>query len=135
MPYGEQTLWPDHCVQSSHGATFHARLKTDKARMVVRKGMKPAIDSYSAFYENDRVTSTGLSGYLRNRGVTRTGLVGLATDFCVFYTAMDARREGFDVILVEDGCRAIDLDGSLAVAMKAMTDVGVMVALASDLMS
>tara|TARA_Y100001960_G_C14726277_1_gene855089 strand:- start:1635 stop:1928 length:294 start_codon:yes stop_codon:yes gene_type:complete len=97
--------------------------------------MKPAIDSYSAFYENDRVTSTGLSGYLRNLGVTRTGLVGLATDFCVFYTAMDARREGFDVILVEDGCRAIDLDGSLAVAMKAMTDVGVMVALASDLMS
>lgn len=125
MPYGPQVLWPDHCVQGTPGAEFHPDLIWTKAELVIRKGFLPAIDSYSAFYENDRRTPTGLSGYLRTRGFQRLLLCGLATDFCVFYSAMDARREGFDVILVEDACRAIDLDGSLAAAMRAMAEAGV----------
>jgi nicotinamidase/pyrazinamidase len=125
LAYGPQTLWPDHCVQATPGAAFHADLRLPQAELVIRKGFRPAIDSYSAFFENDRRTPTGLAGYLRDRGLERLFLVGLATDFCVHYSAIDARRLGFAVVLVEDGCRAIDLDGSLASAMGAMAAAGV----------
>lgn len=125
LAYGQQVLWPDHCVQGSAGAAFHPDLIWTKAEMVIRKGFIPTIDSYSAFYENDRTTPTGLSGYLRTRGFNRLILCGLATDFCVFYSAIDARREGFDVLLAEDACRAIDLGGSLAAAKSAMAEAGV----------
>lgn len=127
MAYGEQTLWPDHCVQGTPGAAFHPDLETRFAEMVIRKGYDAAIDSYSAFYENDRSTPTGLTGYLRTRGFRRVVLVGLATDYCVHYSGLDARREGFDVVLVEDGCRAIDLAGSLARARAEMDEAGVVV--------
>jgi len=123
--YGPQTLWPDHCVQASEGAAFHPHLRLPRAELVIRKGFRPAVDSYSAFYENDRKTPTGLSGYLRERGFTRVFLAGLATDFCVHYSALDARREGFAAVLIEDACRAIDLAGSLSVAMRAMAAAGV----------
>jgi nicotinamidase/pyrazinamidase len=116
VAYGEQTLWPDHCVQRSPGAEFHPALQTDRAELIVRKGFRSQIDSYSAFYENDRQTTTGLSGYLRERGFSRLFFAGLATDFCVRYSAEDARREGFEAVVIEDACRAIDLDGSLAAA-------------------
>lgn len=125
MPYGPQVLWPDHCVQGSEGARFHPALDTDRAEMVVRKGYRSAIDSYSAFFENDRTTPTGLEGYLRTRGIPDLVMVGLATDFCVHYSAVDAARLGFDVTVRMDLCRAIDLDGSLAAAETAMTDAGV----------
>jgi nicotinamidase/pyrazinamidase len=125
MPYGDQVLWPDHCVQGSKGAEFHPRLSTDAADLVIRKGFRGAIDSYSAFFENDRETPTGLAGYLRERGATKLVLTGLATDFCVYYSAIDAIRHGFAVTLVTDACRAIDLDGSLAAAMEDMTAQGV----------
>ncbi len=120
-PYGVQTLWPDHCVQGTPGAEFHAGLETDRAELVIRKGFRGAIDSYSAFYENDNETPTGLGGYLRERGFKRLFLTGLATDFCVAYSALDGRREGFDVFVIEDACRAIDMDGSLAAAWERMT--------------
>ena len=120
MPYGRQTLWPDHCVQGTSGAAFHPQLKTDLAELVIRKGFRPTIDSYSAFYENDRRTPTGLAGYLRERGLRRIFLVGLATDFCVRYSAVDARRLGFTTLLIEAGCRAIDLAGSLEAARAEM---------------
>jgi nicotinamidase/pyrazinamidase len=125
MPYGQQTLWPDHCVQGTSGAAFHPQLKTDRAELVIRKGFRPEIDSYSAFYENDRRTPTGLAGYLRERGMRRIFLTGLATDFCVHYSAIDARRLGFDVVLIEAGCRAIDLAGSLQAGWEAMAAAGV----------
>jgi nicotinamidase/pyrazinamidase len=125
MPYGQQTLWPDHCIQGSAGAAFHPRLETTRAELVIRKGFRPEIDSYSAFYENDRRTPTGLAGYLRERGLQRIFMAGLATDYCVHYSAVDARRLGFDTVLVEAGCRAIDLAGSLDAAWAAMTDAGV----------
>jgi len=125
MPYGQQTLWPDHCVQGSPGAAFHPRLKTERAELVIRKGFRGEIDSYSAFYENDRRTPTGLAGYLRERGLRRIFLAGLATDFCVYYSAVDARRLGFDVVLIEAGCRAIDLAGSLDAAWAEMATAGV----------
>jgi nicotinamidase/pyrazinamidase len=125
MPYGAQTLWPDHCVQGTPGAGFHPRLDTQRAELVIRKGFRPEIDSYSAFYENDRSTPTGLAGYLRERGFGRVFLAGLATDFCVHYSAADARRLGFDVVLIEAGCRAIDLAGSLDAAWAGMADAGV----------
>jgi nicotinamidase/pyrazinamidase len=125
MPYGQQTLWPDHCVQGAPGATFHPQLVTERAELVIRKGGRPEIDSYSAFYENDRRTPTGLAGYLRERGVRRIFLAGLATDFCVYYSAMDARRLGFDTVLIEAGCRAIDLAGSLDAAWAGMAAAGV----------
>jgi nicotinamidase/pyrazinamidase len=125
LAYGPQTLWPDHCVQESAGAAFHPDLHLPHAELVIRKGFRPAVDSYSAFYENDRRTPTGLAGYLRERGLTRVFLTGLATDFCVHYSAVDARRIGFDVVLVEDACRAIDLEGSLAAAMRSMAEAGV----------
>ena len=125
MPYGQQTLWPDHCVQETSGAAFHRGLALPRAELVVRKGFRREIDSYSAFYENDRRTPTGLAGYLRERGLSRIFLVGLATDFCVHYSALDARRHGFAAVLVEDGCRGIDLAGSLAEAMRNMEASGV----------
>lgn len=125
MPYGPQVLWPDHCIQGSTGANFHADLNTDAADLIVRKGYNPAIDSYSAFFENDRKTPTGLDGYLQNRGITTLTMVGLATDFCVQYSALDAASLGFDVTVLEGACRAIDLDGSLASARAAMQSAGV----------
>jgi nicotinamidase/pyrazinamidase len=125
MPYGLQTLWPDHCVQGTSGAAFHPQLATERAELVIRKGFRREIDSYSAFFENDRRTPTGLAGYLRERGLKRVFLAGLATDFCVHYSAVDARRLGFDTVLVEAGCRAIDLGGSLAAAWVAMAEAGV----------
>jgi nicotinamidase/pyrazinamidase len=125
MPYGQQTLWPDHCVQGTSGAGFHPMLQTDRAELVIRKGFRPEIDSYSAFYENDRRTPTGLAGYLRERGIRRIFLAGLATDFCVYYSAIDARRLGFEAVLLEAGCRAIDLAGSLETAHQAMAAAGV----------
>jgi nicotinamidase/pyrazinamidase len=125
MPYGPQVLWPDHCVQGTAGAAFHPELLADRAELIIRKGFRGAIDSYSAFYENDRRTPTGLAGYLHERGFKRIFLVGLATDFCVHYSAIDARREGFEAVVVEAGCRAIDLAGSLAAAWATMGDAGV----------
>ena len=120
MPYGPQVLWPVHCVQGSEGAAFHKGLATDPADLVIRKGFRAEIDSYSAFFENDHKTPTGLEGYLRTRGVTHLTFVGLATDFCVAYSAIDAARLGFSATVREDLCRAIDLDGSLAAARDSM---------------
>jgi nicotinamidase/pyrazinamidase len=125
MPYGRQTLWPDHCVQGTTGAAFHPQLATDRAELIVRKGFRREIDSYSAFYENDRRTPTGLAGYSRERELKRIFMVGLATDYCVHYSAVDARRLGFDAIVVETACRAIDLAGSLAAAWTSMHEAGV----------
>jgi nicotinamidase/pyrazinamidase len=125
MPYGRQTLWPDHCIQGTSGSAFHPQLQTQRAELVIRKGFRPEIDSYSAFHENDRRTPTGLAGYLRERGLRRIFLVGLATDYCVYYSAVDARRLGFDAVLVEAGCRAIDLAGSLDAAWVGMAEAGV----------
>jgi nicotinamidase/pyrazinamidase len=125
MSYGPQVLWPDHCVQGTPGADFHSELLVDRAELIIRKGFRGAIDSYSAFYENDRRTPTGLAGYLRERGFKRIFLAGLATDFCVHYSAVDARREGFEAFVIEAGCRAIDLAGSLDAAWATMGDAGV----------
>ncbi|PQO23023.1 bifunctional nicotinamidase/pyrazinamidase [Rhodobacteraceae bacterium WD3A24] len=128
MPYGEQVLWPDHCIQGSRGAAFHPDLRTDPAQLVIRKGFRPAIDSYSAFFENDHTTRTGLEGYLRERGVERLTVAGLATDFCVKFSALDAARLGFEVTVPEHACRGIDLDGSLAAARDEMRGAGVVLA-------
>jgi nicotinamidase/pyrazinamidase len=125
MPYGPQTLWPDHCIQGTAGAAFHRQLETGRAELVIRKGFRREIDSYSAFFENDRRTPTGLAGYLRERGLRRIFLAGLATDYCVYYSAADARRLGFEAVVVEAGCRAIDLAGSLDAAWAAMAEAGV----------
>jgi nicotinamidase/pyrazinamidase len=127
-PYGPQVLWPDHCVQGTSGAAFHPDLDPTRAELIVRKGYRRTIDSYSAFYENDHATPTGLGGYLRERGFDHVFLCGLATDFCVAYSALDARREGFAVTVIEDACRAIDLDGSLRSQMDAMRAAGVTMA-------
>ena len=128
MPYGPQVLWPDHCIQGTHGAAFHAHLHVDRADLIIRKGYNPAIDSYSAFFENDKTTPTGLEGYLRTRGITTLTLVGLATDFCVNYSAVDAAKLGFDVTVNLDLCRAIDFDGSLDAAKEGMAQAGVTLA-------
>lgn len=128
MDYGPQTLWPDHCVQGTKGAAFHDDLDWTRAELVIRKGFRPAIDSYSAFFENDRATPTGLGGYLRERGIRDLTLVGLATDFCVAYSALDAVRLGFSVTVVMEACRAIDLGGSLAAMTDEMRRAGVVVA-------
>jgi nicotinamidase/pyrazinamidase len=125
LSYGQQTLWPDHCVQGTPGAALHSELLTDQAELILRKGFRSEIDSYSAFYENDRVTPTGLAGHLRERGFRRVFLVGLATDYCVHYSAVDARRLGFDAVVIESDCRAIDLAGSLAAAWTRMAEAGV----------
>jgi nicotinamidase/pyrazinamidase len=128
MPYGTQTLWPDHCVQGTPGAAFHPRLNADRADLIIRKGFRTGIDSYSAFFENDRTTPTGLEGYLRTRGITAVTLVGLATDYCVNYSAVDAARLGFAVHVDTALCRGIDLGGSLTAALAGMRDAGVCVA-------
>lgn len=125
FPYGPQTLWPDHCIQGTAGAAFHPALALPRAELVLRKGFRPAIDSYSAFLENDRRTATGLAAYLRERGLKRLFLAGLALDFCVAYSALDGREAGFEVVVLEDACRAIDLNGSLAAARQAMAAAGV----------
>ncbi|MFN4202181.1 MAG: bifunctional nicotinamidase/pyrazinamidase [Tabrizicola sp.] len=125
MPYGPQVLWPTHCVIGTEGAAFHPDLRTDAAQLVIRKGFRPQIDSYSAFFENDRITATGLEGYLKTRGVTSVTLVGLATDYCVAYSALDAARLGFRVTVLEGATRAIDLNGSLAEARDKMGAAGV----------
>ena len=124
-PYGPQVLWPDHCVQGTPGAEFHAEMQIPHAGLVVRKGIHREIDSYSAFYENDRKTPTGLVGALRERGLSRVFLAGLAFDFCVRYSAEDARRQGFDVFVVEDACRGIDIDGSVAATRASLAGIGV----------
>ncbi len=125
MPYGPQVLWPVHCVVGSPGAAFHPALRTDAAHLILRKGFRPEIDSYSAFYENDHRTPTGLDGWLRGLGITEVTLVGLATDYCVAYSAIDAARHGFGVRVLEGACRAIDLNGSLARARADMAAAGV----------
>ena len=131
--YGEQVLWPDHCVQGTPGAAFHPDLDTSQAELILRKGFRREIDSYSAFFENDHRTRTGLSGFLRERGFRRLFLAGLATDFCVKWSALDARREGFGVVVLEDACRGIDLDGSLARAREEMRQAGVALTTAAAL--
>ncbi|SEW41057.1 nicotinamidase/pyrazinamidase [Cognatiyoonia koreensis] len=127
MPYGPQVLWPDHCIQGSAGADFHKDLRVD-GDLIIRKGFNPQIDSYSAFFENDHTTPTGLEGYLRTRAITDLTLVGLALDFCVNYSAVDAAKLGFNVTVRQDLCRAIDFDGSLDAARAGMADAGVTLA-------
>jgi nicotinamidase/pyrazinamidase len=130
VAYGQQILWPDHCVQGTTGAQFHDGLQIPHAELVLRKGFRSTIDSYSAFYENDRKTPTGLAGYLRERGLTRIFVAGLAFDFCVRYSAEDARREGFSVTVIEDACRGIDVEGSVAATRESFAALGVATALA-----
>ena len=125
MPYGDQVLWPDHCVQGSKGAEFHPDLNIEQANAIIRKGSDPRIDSYSAFFENDRKTPTGLDGYFKSLEIENINLVGLATDFCVNYSAQDAANLGYKVSVLEKMCRAIDLNGSLAAAKSEMQDCGV----------
>jgi nicotinamidase/pyrazinamidase len=123
--YGAQTLWPDHCVQVTRGADFHPDLKLTRAELILRKGFRREIDSYSAFFENDRKTATGLAGYLRERGLRRVFLAGLAYDFCVGYSALDALRLGFEAVVLKDACRAIDLNGSVAEMEREFAKAGV----------
>jgi nicotinamidase/pyrazinamidase len=125
LSYGTQTLWPDHCVQSSKGAEFHADLHLPQAELILRKGYDPGVDSYSAFFENDHATPTGLAGYLAERALTRVFLAGLAYDYCVAYSALDARRMGLQAYVLRDACRAIDLDGSAAAAEAEFARTGV----------
>jgi nicotinamidase/pyrazinamidase len=125
MPYGPQTLWPDHCIQGSAGAAFHPNLNRTHAELIIRKGFRTAIDSYSAFFENDHKTPTGLGGYLKERGIRKITLVGLATDFCVAYSALDGVKLGFETTVRLDACRAIDLGGSLAAMLTKMKESGV----------
>ena len=127
VSYGEQILWPDHCVQGTRGADFHTDLDVPHAELVLRKGFRTAIDSYSAFFENDRRTPTGLVAYLKERRFQRVTLCGLATDFCVFYSALDGRQAGFEVTVVTDACRGIDVDGSQARAMRSMNEAGIII--------
>lgn len=125
LAYGAQTLWPPHCVQGMVGADFHPGLYLPQAELIMRKGFQPEIDSYSVFFENDRTTPTGLASYLRERGLTRVFLAGLAYDYCVGYSALDARRLGFPAVVVRDACRAIDLDGSVAAMETQFAEAGV----------
>jgi len=125
LPYGEQVLWPDHCVQGTVGAEFHSELKLPHAQLIIRKGCNPDIDSYSAFLEADRRTTTGLAGYLKERDIDTVYMVGLALDFCVMFSALDARAAGFNAFVLLDACRAIDMEGSLAAAMERMQTAGV----------
>ena len=128
MPYGPQVLWPDHCIQASAGADFHPSLNTDRADAIIRKGMNPAVDSYSAFFENDKTTATGLAGLLNGRGCNDLTMVGLATDYCVAWSALDGAAQGFKVEVVLPACRAIDLDGSLDAALANMRAAGISLA-------
>jgi nicotinamidase/pyrazinamidase len=133
LSYGPQTLWPDHCVQGSAGAEFHSSLKLPQAELILRKGFRPEIDSYSAFFENDRATATGLASYLGERGIERVFFAGLAYDFCVGFSALDARRLGLPAVIVRDACRAIDLNGSVARMEAEFAAVGVEVVDSSEL--
>ena len=133
LSYGQQVLWPDHCVQGSSGAAVHPLLDTDGSELILRKGFRASIDSYSAFFENDHTTPTGLEGYLRGRGFERLFLGGLATDFCVGFSALDARGSGFDVYLIDDACGGIDRDGSLTSMCEQMEAVGVRTVNSADL--
>jgi nicotinamidase/pyrazinamidase len=135
LAYGPQVLWPDHCVQGTRGAALHDGLDLPHAQLILRKGHHPKVDSYSAFVEADRKTKTGLAAWLRAKGVTRVFVCGLATDFCVAWTAEDARRAGFRAVVVEDACRAIDLDGSLAAAWKRLARAGVRRVASADIVS
>lgn len=134
LSYGQQVLWPDHCVQGTDDAALHKDLKVPKAQLILRKGFHPQVDSYSAFEEADQKTSTGLAGYLKQRGIKTVFVAGLATDFCVAWTALDAKRLGFETYVVEDACRAIDLNGSLEVAWKKMKAKGVKRIQSSDIL-
>ena len=125
LSYGEQTLWPDHCIQGSDGAAFHPDLQTNGAALVIRKGMHPGIDSYSAFCENDKTTTTGLTGYLRQLGIKRVFCAGLAFDYCVRFTAEDAVKENFKTVVIEDACRAIDMDNSADAARTSFNQMGI----------
>ncbi|MBO1039739.1 bifunctional nicotinamidase/pyrazinamidase [Brucella pituitosa] len=125
MAYGPQTLWPDHCVQGTHGANFHPDLQWTRAQLVIRKGFRIGVDSYSSFYENDRKTPTGLSGYLRDREIGSLTIAGLATDFCVAYSALDAAAHGFQVRVRLDACRGIDIGGSMNTMLEKMQKAGV----------
>jgi nicotinamidase/pyrazinamidase len=133
LPYGTQVLWPDHCVQGTEGAMLHKSLDIPHAELIIRKGYRRDVDSYSAFLEADKKTQTGLGGYLKQRGLKRVFLAGLATDFCVGWSAQDARRQGFDALVIEDACRGIDAQGSLAKAWAAMKAAGVKRIQSSDL--
>lgn len=135
LKYGEQILWPDHCIQGSEGAAFHPGLHVDRGELIIRKGFRTEIDSYSAFFENDQQTPTGLTGYLRERGIKTLYLVGLATDFCVHWSAVDGRQQGFDVYVVREATRAIDSNGSLDHAMRRMREVGAQIVTADDVRS
>jgi len=135
VSYGTQVLWPDHCVQGTAGAAFRDDLHIDRAELVLRKGYHRDIDSYSAFYENDRKTRTGLAGYLRERGFARVFLAGLAYDFCVRYSAEDAKREGFEAIVIEDACRGIDVDGSMAATRALFATLGVRSVMANEIVA
>jgi len=126
LDYGTQVLWPDHCVQGSRGADFHSAADLSRVQVIIRKGFNPHLDSYSAFFENDKKTPTGLAGYLKERGIRRLFLAGLAYDFCVLWSAQDAHRCGFEVVVLRDACRAIDLDGSGAAATAGLQEVGAM---------
>lgn len=132
LPYGRQVLWPDHCVQGTPGAAFHPNLNTERAQLVVRKGFHRDIDSYSGFLEADRETTTGLAGYLKEKGFQELFVCGLATDFCVAWTALDARATGFEVSVIEDACRAIDLEGSLDRARRDLRAAGVILSTSED---
>ena len=133
LAYGRQTLWPDHCVQGTRGADFHPALQLTRAELILRKGFRRAIDSYSAFFENDRTTATGLAGYMRERSLNRVFLTGLAYDYCVGYSALDARRLGLAAIILRDACRAIDLNGSVAAIEREFTATGVVLMNSADL--
>ena len=132
-PYGPQVLWPDHCVQQTGGAEFRRDLVAPHTQLIVRKGFRREIDSYSAFYENDHATSTGLTGYLRERGFTRVFVAGLAFDFCVRYSAEDAHRGGFATVVIEDACRGIDVNGSLAATRRSLAQAGARVITAEEI--
>jgi nicotinamidase/pyrazinamidase len=135
MPYGEQVLWPDHCVQHSGGSDFHPDLETNRSQLIIRKGFRKEIDSYSAFYENDNSTTTGLSGYLKERNIDTLYAVGLATDFCVKWSVVDGIKEGFNVFVVEDAVKGIDIEGSVDQAWNEMLDKGAQKVSSKELLS
>ena len=133
MFYGPQVLWPNHCIQGTEGSEFHSKLVTDNADLIIRKGFRPEIDSYSAFFENDQKTPTGLDGYLKSRGINTIYLCGLALDFCVYFSAIDGAKLGYNVIVIEDACRAIDLNGSLENSLNDMKSKGIRLLTTSNL--
>lgn len=135
MPYGTQVLWPDHCIQGSNGADFHPDLNTDRSQLIIRKGFRRDIDSYSAFYENDDETTTGLTGYLNQRGIDTLYTVGLATDFCVKWSVLDGLKEGFEVHVVEDAVKGIDIEDSVSQAWTEMLDAGAQKVSSNQLLS